>query len=321
MEPAVLTVVTALAALVAGVALLCGRDLAHHRARISGRSRSIDTAYGPLEFAETGEGAPLLIVHGAGGGFDQGLDLAGPIAGMPGVRLIAPSRFGYLGSPLPVNASVDMQADAYAALLDGLGIARAALIGFSAGAPSCLAFAARHPARCQALVLCVPAGRLPPVPADYSRALLQTQFHSDVLAWVMVKLLLLLPDVLRRASIGTPSTVLRSASPDERARVQRLLDHMLPIGARRDGLRFDMATLTAPPPAPLAQIACPVLTISAEDDAFGTAARAREIAVKVADGRAVIYPSGGHALIGIHADAVKEITAFLRAAARGEQPR
>jgi pimeloyl-ACP methyl ester carboxylesterase len=57
-----------------------------------------------------------------------------------------------------------------------------------------------------------------------------------------------------------------------------------------------------------------VLTISAEDDAFGTAARAREIAAEVADGRAIIFPRGGHALIGIQADAVKEITAFLRAA-------
>jgi 2-hydroxy-6-oxonona-2,4-dienedioate hydrolase len=316
MEPAVLTVVTALAALAAGVALLCWRDLAHHRARISGRSRSIDTDYGPLEYAETGEGAPLLIVHGAGGGFDQGLDLAGPIAGMPGVRLIAPSRFGYLGSPLPANASVAMQADAYAALLDALGIARAAVIGFSAGAPSCLAFAARHPARCQALVLCVPAGRLPSGLPDYARALLQTQFHSDVLAWATVKLLPLLPDTLQRASTGIPSAVLRAASPDERARVRRLLDHMLPTGVRRDGLRFDMTTLMAPPPAPLARISCPVLTISAEDDAFGTATRAREIAADVADGRVIIYPRGGHALIGVQAEAVKEITAFLRAAAQ-----
>lgn len=321
MEPAVLTVVTALAALAAGVALLCGHDLAYHRARISGRSRSIDTAYGPLEYAETGEGAPLLIVHGAGGGFDQGLDLAGPIAGMPGVRLIAPSRFGYLGSPLPANASVAMQADAYAALLDGLGIARAALIGFSAGAPSCLAFAARYPARCQALVLCVPAGRLPPGPSDCGRALLRTQFRSDVLAWATVKLLPLLPDVLQRASMGTPSAVLRAASPEERARVRRLLNHMLPSGARRDGLRFDMTTLTGAPHAPLAQITCPVLTISAEDDAFGTAVRAREIAADVADGRAIIYPRGGHALIGVQADAIKEITAFLCAVAQGERRR
>ena len=30
------------------------------------------TAAGPVEFAERGAGAPLISIHGAGGGFDQG---------------------------------------------------------------------------------------------------------------------------------------------------------------------------------------------------------------------------------------------------------
>jgi len=312
-------VLAVVAALAAGTALRCARDLAHHRARLAGRSRSVDTPSGPLEYAETGAGAPLVVVHGAGGGFDQGLDLAGPIAGMPGVRLIAPSRFGYLGSPLPANASVALQADAYAALLDRLGIARAAFIGFSAGAPSCLAFAARHPARCQALVLCVPAGRLPPGAVDYGGAWLRAVSQSDVPAWLTIKLLPLLPERLRRALTGTPSALLRTAAAGERARAWRLLAHMLPMRPRRDGLRFDLAMLTAPPPAVPGPIACPVLTISAEDDGFGTAAHARAIAATVADGRAVIYARGGHALVGVHADAIRTITDFLRAAAQGER--
>lgn len=67
-----------------------------------------------------GEGNPVLIVHGAGGGFDQGLDMTGALAGH-GYRLIVPSRFGYLRSALPDKPTVAMQADTYVALLDRLG--------------------------------------------------------------------------------------------------------------------------------------------------------------------------------------------------------
>ena len=48
-------------------------------------------------------------------------------------RVIAPARFGSFGSTLPPNATPADQADAYALLMDHLGIDRAAVIGYSAG--------------------------------------------------------------------------------------------------------------------------------------------------------------------------------------------
>ena len=99
-------------------------------------------------------GAPLLVVHGAGGGFDQGLEFAGSLP-RRGFRVIAMSRFGYLRTPLPDDASPIAQADAHACLLDALGIERTAIMGGSAGAPSAMQFAIRHPDRCNALVLLV----------------------------------------------------------------------------------------------------------------------------------------------------------------------
>ena len=68
-----------------------------------------------------GEGEPILIVHGAEGGFDQGMDMTGAMAGS-GYQIITPSRFGYLRSTMPDNPTTAMQADAYAQLLDHLGI-------------------------------------------------------------------------------------------------------------------------------------------------------------------------------------------------------
>lgn len=44
------------------------------RARDAARRNSelIDTDMDPIEYAEAGDGVPLLSIHGAGGGFDQG---------------------------------------------------------------------------------------------------------------------------------------------------------------------------------------------------------------------------------------------------------
>ena len=96
------------------------------------------------------------MIHGTGGGFDQGLRFAAAL-GQRGHRIISPSRFGYLRSDFPVDPSLANQADAFVALLDHLNINRLSVIGGSAGALSATAFALRHPDRCAALVLLVPA--------------------------------------------------------------------------------------------------------------------------------------------------------------------
>jgi 2-hydroxy-6-oxonona-2,4-dienedioate hydrolase len=57
------------------------RDLAATRARLFGRSKTIETSLGTLEYAAIGEGEPILTIHGAAGGFDQGIDLTGAMAG------------------------------------------------------------------------------------------------------------------------------------------------------------------------------------------------------------------------------------------------
>jgi hypothetical protein len=55
-----------------------------------------------------------------------------------------------------------------------------------------------------------------------------------------------------------------------------------------------------------------ILTISAEDDKFGTTSRARYIAASAPNDRAIIFPTGVHALVGHYADALREITSFLQ---------
>src|SRR5512132_520923 len=128
-------------------------DIEAARRRLAAREHhSIQTPYGSVQYAEHGQGPPLLFSHPLVGGFDVGLGCADTWVG-DGFLVIAPSRFGYLGSSLPPSATPADQADAYALLLDKLGIERAAVVGFSAGGPSVIQFALRHPERTAGLVL------------------------------------------------------------------------------------------------------------------------------------------------------------------------
>jgi hypothetical protein len=78
-----------------GVYARYSHDLTIARGRLVGRSQTIETSFGTLEYAIAGQGEPILIVHGAEGGFDQSIDMAGTLTGRE-YQLIAPSRFGYL---------------------------------------------------------------------------------------------------------------------------------------------------------------------------------------------------------------------------------
>ena len=117
------------------------------RAELAAVSSVVETSSGPMEYRAGGAGERvLLFVHGTPGGHDQG-GAAGELAAANGWRFLAPSRPGYLRTPLATGRTPVEQADAYAALLDALDIRRVAILGVSGGGPSALEFAARHPER------------------------------------------------------------------------------------------------------------------------------------------------------------------------------
>jgi 2-hydroxy-6-oxonona-2,4-dienedioate hydrolase len=120
----------------------------------------IKTSRGLVEYADIGEGVPVLFLHGSPGGYDQ--ILAGMVAkGMAGraFRAIIPSRPGYLRTPIDSGRTPAEQATLYDALLDALGVPRAFVLGASGGGPSALQFAILYPERCAGLILCEAAVR------------------------------------------------------------------------------------------------------------------------------------------------------------------
>lgn len=287
------------------------RDMQAATARIDSLgSEVVETACGPIEYAVRGAGYPVLVVHGNAGGFDQGLGFAGTYLG-DGFQVIAPSRFGYLRTPLPPGATPAQQADAYACLLDSLAIARAALLTTSAGATSALQFALRHPQRLSGLVL-----HSPNAPGEVDMALppqgvLNAIFHSDLAWWLM-------SNYLRGPTqhfVGVPAGF--ALTPALAADVQDTLASVSPISRRGNGMMFD--TFTGNPHInsgyPLAQITTPVLVVSAVDDPMALHANARVLAEQIAGAQLLAIPDGGHLMLG-HAEEVRAaITEFVAATA------
>ena len=132
------------------------RDLNAARAAASSGSAMLATACGHIEYAIGGTGSPVLSIHGTGGGFDQGLFIARGLEER-GFQVIAPSRYGYLRTPMPQHPTAVREADMFACLLDSLHLQRVAVIAASAGATPALQFALRYPERVSRLILLVPA--------------------------------------------------------------------------------------------------------------------------------------------------------------------
>lgn len=310
--------VLAAAALAPALALHAAfrHDLSQAAARAASGSRVLDTRCGPIEVQEAGAGLPLLMIHGSGGGHDQGMDFARPLT-QHGIRVIAVSRFGYLRTPRPADASPEAQADAHVCVLDALGLPRAAVLGASAGAPSALQAAIRHPERVSALVLVVPivhkpgaaAGSAPPV-SDAQDARLLRLLGSDLLVWSALHLA---RDAFFAQVLATPPALIHAADARERARAHAMAEHVLPVSLRAAGLADDTRLGKGLQPYPLERIRAPTLAISARDDGFGTFAGAQYIASRIPAARFIDYDTGGHLLIG-HGEKVRaEIVAWLRA--------
>jgi 2-hydroxy-6-oxonona-2,4-dienedioate hydrolase len=297
----------------AGAAIMAAfrSDMWAARARLADRSRLVRTACGLVEVAEAGSGPPVLVVHGTGGGFDQGM-MAGKGPFGTGYRVIAPSRFGYLRSPMPADASHAAQAEVLAALLDALQVPRAVVMAVSAGAQPATQLALRHPERVQALVLITPALHLPPPPGMPPESgppgfVLDDVLASDFLVWVIAHLV---PNLLVRVA-GVPSSLVGQVTPEVR---KELVDGFFPASARHPGLAHDIRTTTpVAPELPIEQLVMPVMLVGTADDPYKTGEVVRYSAGRLPTAKALILESGGHVLIGQQHRIRQEVQEFLGA--------
>ncbi len=305
-----------IASAVGAVAIAAGTYW-RYRHEISGRTKTLEakssisrTAKGDIEYAREGSGPAALVIHGAGGGFDQGLYLAHEMLD-DRYDVIAPSRFGYLRTPVPQDATHRAQADAHAALLDKLGVKDAIVMGVSAGAPSAIEFAVRYPERTRALILVVPRAYDPinqvgVEQTSQNKAVIKLFENSaDFTYWAATKI----GHKQLVRFFGVDPELEATAALEERVKISGLIADMLPLSARVDGIVADTSSELVRPD--LEKIDAPTLVISAEDDLYHTLPGARFAAEHIPNAELKIFKSGGHLLIG-HADETRRaINAFL----------
>lgn len=301
----------ALAALAVPILRSYRADLAEARRRVATGARIARTRMGPVQYADEGTGPPVLAIHGAGGGFDQGLLTARGSFTDPH-RIIAPSRFGYLGTPLPPDASPAAQADAHAALLDVLGIDQVAVVAHSAGAPSAMQLALRHPERTSCLVLVVPGTWAPPADDEPEVGTLLANplvkyvaMKADFPLWAFSKLA---PTAMIEF-LGVPRHLQAQLDARERASILEVVRTILPLGPRLAGIENESRVFASLERLPLEEIHVPTLIIDAED--VSTFRGSAYTAAHVPGAALVRYAEGGHLLVGHDEEVRSVITEFV----------
>jgi 2-hydroxy-6-oxonona-2,4-dienedioate hydrolase len=294
-------------------------DMTAARERIS-TAQAINTDIGPIQYADVGHGTPLLMVHGAGGGFDQGLFTAKGALGddmADNYRIIAPSRFGYLGTPMPSDgdASPAAAADAHAALLDALGIHdKVVVIGTSAGALSSMQFAIKYPDRVSVLVLEVPDSWKPPI-TDGSETteqlmandfIMNTVLKSDFIMWTFTKIA---KDQMV-SFLGATPELQKVMTADEQKQVDELMTMIFPVSERQAGIINDAINHQKLERYPLESIHAPTLVIDAKD--VSTFPGSKYTAENIPNAELVAFETGGHMLIGHGGDTRAAIKQFLK---------
>lgn len=297
-----------LAAVGAGKVML---DLRRAYARIAGLGEVVATAQGELHFQQGGVGPAVLVVHGSGGGSDQGELVARAVLG-DGFHWIAPSRFGYLRSSLPSGASFDDQAHAYARLLDSLHIQKVSVVALSHGGPSALLFALLYPERVASLTL-LSCGVASAPGADQAQAnskgdALTTIFRYDLLYWAVSQLLRSQLVTL----MGADPTLLASLGAQQRELVDQVIDFMSPVAPRHAGVVFD--NRAALPNQRIASIRAPTLVVHARDDTLQLFRNAQFAAAHIAGARLLSFDRGGHLLIAVEQPVIQaQVQQFIRA--------
>ena len=278
------------------------RDIRAARDRLAACDRQvITTAVADVEYVDRGIGEPLLVSHGIFGSCENVLLFADRFGDR---RVIAPSRFGYLGSSMPTDATPADQADAFVALLDALEINAVDVVGISAGATSVLQLALRHPERVKHLV--VLSGNLPGSPTAVAQPSFARLVNRQLPMWALKDFA---PATMAFVA-GVPRGL--AMTGDDAHFVAEFIDSLFPVTPNLAGVAFDAFVSNVDVNGyELERIRVPTLLVHAKDDPLVSYDAAERAAGRIPGARLVSLDSGGHLMVG-QANAVRtELAGFF----------
>ncbi|RLM59348.1 alpha/beta hydrolase [Halobellus sp. Atlit-31R] len=301
-------------------------------------SALVTTERGAVEVARRGSGHPVVVLHGEPGGYDQGLLFGDALFGDAlfgdDVEVVAPSRPGYLRTPLGDNGSPSAQAALFAALLDELDIDRALVVGVSGGGPAALQLAADHPERVSGLLLAsAVTTEIDAHEYTVGNPLLDSLLTStpalDLRSGLVAALARFAPDVLIERALRMWSTLEGEALEDhldavesDPAQRQLLLDvlaSVLPASARIDGALNDQDWFGELPLADYETIACPALVIHGEHDGAVPISHAEHAAERLQNAELLRLHGDHFAFVGADTErAEARVRAFLESVREAE---
>jgi pimeloyl-ACP methyl ester carboxylesterase len=284
-----------------GLSMRYRRDMKAARARIAAVTRHvISTRWGAVEYAERGYGDPVLVAHGI---FHNCVGALLSVRDFSDCRFIAPSRFGYLGSSMPPNATAAAQADAFAVLLDALEIDQVDVIAESAGTTSALQLALRHPERVKHLAVLV--GNLPGSPTAVVQPSLAKLFNRQLPLWALRTLA---PSIMVRLVAGLPKGF--AMSREDARFVTDFIDSLFPVSP--EGVDFDAWVSNADVnDYNLEAITVPTLIVHTKDDQVASHEASKRAAERIPGARFVSLESGGHLMLGQMKIVRDELVAFF----------
>lgn len=243
-------------------------------------------SYGNMTYVDKGEGEVILSIHGIFGGYDQAYDTCKDFNS--DCRIVAPSRFGYLGSDISGNGMPAEQAAAYVELLDKLGIKQVYLLATSAGGSIAIRFALDYPERVKGLILYCSAMPFTENPKEYLGYMGPPEFLCSNYGMFLFS-------PLFKPMMGMNSSTIYS---------------MLPVSERKAGVVLD-ASINNPDMArnydryPIESLQVPTLIFHAKDDKMASYEQAEKAVSRFPNHLFISFETGGHLMIG-HSEEIKE---------------
>lgn len=272
----------------------------------------MQTDLGPIEYAIEGThtGPTLLAIHGGMGGLDQGALLAkAAITSDHPFTTIAVSRPGYLGTPLHNRTTPAEQADLLASLLNRLDVKQATVLAISAGGPSAIEFAARHPERSQALILISCCTKMLPVKLTILArlALFRLVARSTFFVNWMRKKAMDDPERMAHRSIPDPELLRATVHNREAWLLMQALQSSLfqEMTARLPGTINDTRLFARSRPVPFSAIQCPTLIIHGRKDAVVPFAHAETAAKSITSAKLIALENAGHVALFSHLEEIR----------------